>query len=76
MILFEALYVAPPALTAQAPILVIAGPLIGACAAALSPGGRTAWVVSVLTAVFALWMAVAVNCAPAPRLCAQAWALR
>jgi multicomponent Na+:H+ antiporter subunit D len=60
VILFEALYVAPPALTAQAPILVIAGPLIGACAAALSPGGRTAWVVSVLTAVFALWMAVAV----------------
>ena len=60
MILFEALYVAPPALTAQAPILVIAGPLIGACAAALSPGGRTAWMVSMLTAAFALWMAVAV----------------
>ena len=58
--LFEALYVAPPALTAQAPILVIAGPLIGAGAAALSPGGRTAWAVSVLTAAFALWMAVAV----------------
>ena len=37
MILFEALYVAPPALTAQAPILVIAGPLIGACAAVPSP---------------------------------------
>ncbi len=60
MILFEAIYVAPPALTAQAPILVVVGPLIGACVAALSPGARTAWMVSVLTASFALWMAVAV----------------
>lgn len=60
MTLFEAIYVAPPALTAQAPILVVAGPLIGACAAALCPGGRTAWMVSVLSAAFALWMAVAV----------------
>jgi len=58
--LFEAIYVTPPALTTQAPILVVAGPLIGACAAALSPGGRTAWMVSVLTAAFALWMSVAV----------------
>lgn len=60
MTLFEAIYVAPPALMAQAPILVVAGPLIGACAAALCPGARTAWMVSVLTAAFALWMAVAV----------------
>ena len=60
MTLFEAIYVAPPALTAQAPILVVAGPLIGACAAALCPGPRTAWMVSVLTAAFALWKAVAV----------------
>jgi multicomponent Na+:H+ antiporter subunit D len=60
LILFEAIYVAPPALTAQAPILVIAGPLVGACVAVLSPGARTAWMVSVLTAAFALWMSVAV----------------
>ncbi len=60
MTLFEAIYVTPPALTAQAPILVVAGPLIGASAAALSPGARTAWMVSVLTAAFALWMSVAV----------------
>lgn len=60
MTLFEAIYVAPQALTAQAPILVIAGPLIGACAAALSPGARTGWMISVLTAAFALWMSVAV----------------
>lgn len=60
MTLFETLYAAPPALTAQAPVLAIAGPLIGACAAALSPGGRSGWVISVLTAAFALWMSVAV----------------
>ena len=39
---------------------MIAGPLIGACAAALSPSARTAWMISVLTAAFALWMALAV----------------
>ncbi len=62
MTLFDTLYVAPPALTAQAPILAIAGPLIGACAAALSPGGRSGWVISVITAAFALWMSLAVAC--------------
>ena len=41
MIPFEAIYVATPALTAQAPILVIAGPLIGACAA----GNRRAYII-------------------------------
>ncbi len=59
MILFEALHAAPPALTAHAAILVIAGPLVGACAAALAPGGRMAWMVSVLAAAFAFWMALA-----------------
>jgi multicomponent Na+:H+ antiporter subunit D len=58
--LFEAIYAAPPALTAQAPILVIAGPLIGACAAALSPGARMGWMISVFTAALALWMSVVV----------------
>lgn len=57
---FDTLYVAPSALTAHAPVLAIAGPLIGACAAALSPGSRTGWVVSVATAAFALWMSLAV----------------
>jgi len=57
--LFESLHVAPPGLTAHAAVLVIAGPLVGACAAALSPGGRSAWVVSVLTSAFAVWMALA-----------------
>lgn len=60
MTVFDTLYVATPPLTAQAPILVIVGPLIGACAAALSPGPRSSWVISVITAAFALWMAVAV----------------
>lgn len=59
MILFEAIYAAPPALTAQAPIAVITGPLVAACAAALSPGARTGWMISVLAAAFSLWMSVA-----------------
>ena len=62
MTLFESLYVAPPTLAAQAPILAIAGPLIGACATALSPGGRSGWVISVITASFALWMSLSVAC--------------
>jgi len=57
---FENLYVAAPALTAQAPILVVLAPLVGACAAALAPGARTGWVISVVTTLFAVWMAVAV----------------
>ena len=60
MILLEALYVAPPALTAQAPILAIVIPLLGACAAALAPSARTAWVISVAAAIFGAWMALAV----------------
>ncbi len=62
MTMFDALYVAPPALAAQAPILAIAGPLIGACAAALSPGGRSGWMISVIAAAFTLWMSLAVAC--------------
>lgn len=60
MTLFEALYVAPPGLTAHAPALAVAGPLMGACAAALSPGKRAAWVIAVLGAAFAMWMSLAV----------------
>ncbi len=62
MTLFDNLYVAPAALAVHAPILAIAGPLIGACAAALSPGPRSGWIISVITAAFALWMSVAVAC--------------
>ena len=60
MNVFLDLYVAAPVLTAHAPILVVLAPLIGACAVALSPGARSGWVISVLTSLFALWMAVAV----------------
>lgn len=60
MTLFENLYVAAPALTAHAPILMVLAPIVGACAAALAPGARTGWVISVVTTMFALWMAVAV----------------
>ncbi len=56
---FDALYAAPAALTAHAPVIVIAAPLVGACAAALSPGARSSWVISVLTTAFSLWMAIA-----------------
>jgi multicomponent Na+:H+ antiporter subunit D len=57
---FDTLYAAPQALSTHAPVLAIIGPLIGACAAALSPGGRSGWVISVITAAFALWMSLAV----------------
>lgn len=60
MIQLEALYVAPPALTAQAPVLAIVIPLLGACAAALAPSGRTGWMISVLAAAFGAWMTLAV----------------
>ena len=60
MIHLEALYVATPALTAQAPILAIAVPLIGACAAALAPSGRMGWIISVVAAMVSAWMALAV----------------
>ncbi|MEQ1784913.1 MAG: monovalent cation/H+ antiporter subunit D family protein, partial [Hyphomonadaceae bacterium] len=62
MTLFDTLYVAPPALSAHAPVLAIAGPIIGACAAALSPGGRSGWMIAVVTAAFARWMSLAVAC--------------
>ncbi len=60
MISLDTLYVAPPQLVAQAPVLLIAGPLIGACAAALSPNARWAWMISVAASAFALWMGLAV----------------
>ena len=48
----------PPALTAQAPILVIAGAAGRAHVQRRSrPGARTGWMISVVTALFALWMA-------------------
>ena len=59
MISFETLHAAPPALTAHAPVLMVAGPLIAACAAALAPTGRTSWMISVTGSIFAAWMALA-----------------
>lgn len=55
----DALYVAPPALTAQAPALLVVGPLVAACAAALAPSSRTSWMISVGGAIVAGWMALA-----------------
>ncbi len=57
---FESLYAAPPALMAHAPVLLVAGPLIGACAAALAPNSRWAWMISVGAAIFAVWMSLCV----------------
>lgn len=62
MILLDTLYVAPPTLTAQAPVLAIVVPLLGACAAALAPSGRTGWMISVIAAMFGAWMSLAVAC--------------
>ncbi len=61
MISFETLYAAAPALTAHAPVLMVAGPLIAACVAALSPTARTSWMISVTGSMFAAWMALAIT---------------
>jgi multicomponent Na+:H+ antiporter subunit D len=55
----DALYVAPPALATHAPILLVTGPLMAACATALAPSSRTSWMLSVAGSVFAIWMALA-----------------
>jgi multicomponent Na+:H+ antiporter subunit D len=60
VISFDSLYAAPPTLLAHAPVLLIAGPLIGAAAAALAPSSRWAWMISVGASVFAVWMALGV----------------
>jgi multicomponent Na+:H+ antiporter subunit D len=60
VISFETLYAAPPQLTVHAPMLLVAGPLIGACAAALAPNTRWAWMISVAASIFAGWMALCV----------------
>lgn len=59
MTMLDALYAAPPALTAQAPILLVAGPLMAACAAALAPSSRMGWMIGVAGSIFATWMALA-----------------
>lgn len=59
MIALEALHAAPPVLTLHAPILLVASPLIAACAAALAPSARTSWMISVTGSIFAAWMALA-----------------
>ncbi|MBI1360998.1 MAG: monovalent cation/H+ antiporter subunit D family protein [Alphaproteobacteria bacterium] len=51
-------YAAPPGLTAHAAPLLVIGPLIAACAAALSPSTRSAWMISVGGTIFAFWMAL------------------
>ncbi len=60
MISFASLYAAPPALLAHAPVLLIAGPLVGAAVAALASSSRWAWMISVAASIFAVWMALGV----------------
>jgi multicomponent Na+:H+ antiporter subunit D len=60
VIAFETFYAAPELLAKHAPILLAAGPLIGAAAAAMAPNSRWAWMISVGGAIFAGWMALAV----------------
>jgi multicomponent Na+:H+ antiporter subunit D len=61
VISLESLYAAPPDLLRHAPVLLVAGPLIGACAAALAPSSRWAWMISVGATFFAVWMALGVT---------------
>ncbi len=55
---FAALELAPAAMADHAPVLLVLGPMIGACAAALAPGPRWAWLISVAASAFAFWMAL------------------
>jgi multicomponent Na+:H+ antiporter subunit D len=56
--LFLSFYAAPPAVMAHAPALMVIGPLVAACAAALSPSTRWAWMLSVGGTIVAFWMAL------------------
>lgn len=58
MNVFLDLYAAPPDVTAHAPALLVIGPLIAACVAALSPSARGAWMVAVGGTIVAFWMAL------------------
>lgn len=59
MIALETLHAAPPVLAMHAPALLVAAPLIAACAAALAPSARISWMISVTGSIFAAWMALA-----------------
>ncbi len=59
MIDFAALFVAPPELARHAAALVVLGPLVASCAAALSPSTRWAWAISIAASAFSFWMALA-----------------
>ncbi len=61
MIDFTSLIVAPPELTRHAAALLVLGPLVASCAAALSPNGRWAWIISFLASAFSFWMALALT---------------
>jgi multicomponent Na+:H+ antiporter subunit D len=56
---FLTFYAARPDVVAQAPALMVIAPLVAACAAALSPSTRWAWMLSVGGAVASFWMALA-----------------
>lgn len=58
---FVDLYAGPPGVMAHAAALLIVGPLIAACAAALAPSRQWAWIISVGGSIFAFWMALCVT---------------
>jgi multicomponent Na+:H+ antiporter subunit D len=51
-------YAAPPAVAEHAAALIVAGPLIAACAAMLAPNARWSWMIASAASVFAMWMAL------------------
>ena len=58
MSLFEGIYFAPEFLSIHAPALLVLVPLLMAAASVIAPSGRFAWVMSLLTSAFCLWMSL------------------
>ncbi|MEZ5939556.1 MAG: monovalent cation/H+ antiporter subunit D family protein [Hyphomonadaceae bacterium] len=57
---FASISFAPDFLAAHAIVLLAIGPLIAGCAAALAPGSRSAWLISIAGSAFSFWMALEV----------------
>ena len=51
-------HAAPPDLLAHAVVLAVLGPLVAACAAAVAPGSRWAWIIAVGASAFSFWMSL------------------
>lgn len=61
MTVFANLHIAPEALTAHAPVLLVLVPFLMATASVFAPNGRFAWGMALLTSAFTVWMSIALG---------------